>query len=135
MYNFHLPVSIDTSKEYILQGFSLPINEFSEIEAFVKSSSGESFAILQKPAMLDDSNQITYYCLESSADYVDEDHTTSELLRFNKATRTLTDALGRCGEEFFTIALGKCIRIFYDKKWHALILKVLKNNQHHVTLI
>lgn len=138
MYNFHLPIVIDTFREYVLQEFSINSfsnEEFSQIEAFIKSQNGESFAMLPKPAMHDDSNQITYYCFETSGDYEDGDHATSEVLRFTKAMRAITDSIGRCGEEFFIVALGKCIRCFYDKKWHPLILKVLSNNHHKITVI
>ena len=138
MYNFHLPITIDTSREYLLQGLShLPSHEeLAHIEAFVKSpNTDEAYAIVRKPAMSNDSNQVTYYCLETSGEFEDDDHGTSEILRFNKAIRTVADSLGRCGEEFFLVAIGKSVRCFYDNTWHPLVLKVLSNQHHNLKLL
>lgn len=85
--------------------------------------------------LIDDNDEITYYSFETCSDYEDGDHVTSEVLRFNKALRAISDSIGRCGEEFFVCALGKSVRCFYDKKWHPLVLKVLSNAHHKLSFI
>lgn len=109
MYNFRLNIKFDLKKR--------TFNYVSNEHQFILNE--------EEPPNNEQAN--SFYRLTVTNDFIDNDYETSEIIRFNKALRTITDLVGHCGTVFYIIAVGDKVVCYYQSDAHQLLLKILSN--------